>query len=124
ARPDRGRLPDGVVGRRLHHESDARGRHRRTSVDRIRIRCPAAGARAWRSGSVAGATPVLLEERQMGTRPDAHTGRRAGVLGDIRLPQPRRPMARAAVPGRLIWQLGRVRELVDETPRTKSIALE
>jgi ferredoxin-NADP reductase len=33
-------------------------------------------------------------------------------------------MARAAVPGRLIWQLGRVVELVDETPQTKSIALE
>src|SRR5881227_3759507 len=33
-------------------------------------------------------------------------------------------MARAAVPGRLIWQLGRVVELVDETPQTKSLALE
>src|SRR5205085_5078627 len=28
------------------------------------------------------------------------------------------------VPGRLIWQLGRVVELVDETPQTKSLALE
>ena len=33
-------------------------------------------------------------------------------------------MARAALPGRLIWQLGRVVELVEETERTKSIALE
>ena len=33
-------------------------------------------------------------------------------------------MARAAIPGRLTWQLGRVVELVQETPRTKSIALE
>jgi ferredoxin-NADP reductase len=33
-------------------------------------------------------------------------------------------MARAALPGRLIWQLGRVVELVDETARTKSIALD
>ena len=33
-------------------------------------------------------------------------------------------MARAALPGRLIWQLGRVIALVDETPRTKSIILE
>jgi ferredoxin-NADP reductase len=33
-------------------------------------------------------------------------------------------MARAALPGRLIWQLGRVAELIDETERTKSIALE
>src|SRR5205807_10407681 len=55
---------------------------------------------------------------------DADSGRRAGVLGDLRLPQPRRPMARAAIPGRLIWQLGRVVELVEETAQTKSIALE
>ncbi len=33
-------------------------------------------------------------------------------------------MARAALPGRLTWQLGRVLELVDETPRCKSIVLE
>ncbi|MCL2419185.1 MAG: ferredoxin reductase [Conexibacteraceae bacterium] len=33
-------------------------------------------------------------------------------------------MARAALPGRLTWQLGRVLELVDETPRCRSIALE
>jgi ferredoxin-NADP reductase len=33
-------------------------------------------------------------------------------------------MARAALPGRLIWQLGRVLELLDETPRCKSIVLE
>ena len=33
-------------------------------------------------------------------------------------------MARAALPGRLTWQLGRVVELVDETPRCRSIRLE
>jgi ferredoxin-NADP reductase len=33
-------------------------------------------------------------------------------------------VARAALPGRLTWQLGRVVGLVDETPRTRSIALE
>jgi ferredoxin-NADP reductase len=33
-------------------------------------------------------------------------------------------MARAAIPGRLTWQLGRVLELRDETPRCKSIVLE
>ena len=33
-------------------------------------------------------------------------------------------MARAAIPGRLIWQLGRVVQLVDETPRCKSIVLD
>jgi ferredoxin-NADP reductase len=33
-------------------------------------------------------------------------------------------MARAAVSGRLTWQLVRVREVVDETPRCKSLVLE
>jgi ferredoxin-NADP reductase len=33
-------------------------------------------------------------------------------------------MARAALPGRLTWQLGRVVEILDETAQTKSIALE
>ena len=33
-------------------------------------------------------------------------------------------MARAALPGRLIWQLGRVVELIDETPRCRSIVLD
>jgi ferredoxin-NADP reductase len=33
-------------------------------------------------------------------------------------------MARAALPGRLIWQLARVVEIVDETAQTKSITLE
>jgi ferredoxin-NADP reductase len=33
-------------------------------------------------------------------------------------------MARAALSGRLTWQLGRVLELVDETPRCRSIVLE
>src|SRR3989440_11383960 len=33
-------------------------------------------------------------------------------------------MARAALPGRLTWQLTRVLELIDETPRCKSLVLE
>src|SRR5919108_5406920 len=33
-------------------------------------------------------------------------------------------MARAATPTRLTWQLGRVLELIDETPRCKSLVLE
>jgi ferredoxin-NADP reductase len=33
-------------------------------------------------------------------------------------------VARTALPGRLTWQLGRVVELIPETPRTKSIVLE
>jgi len=33
-------------------------------------------------------------------------------------------VARAAVLGRLIWQLGKVAELIDETPRVKTLVLE
>ena len=57
--------------------------------------------------------------------------RRAGVLGAERLPQPRRPVARAALLGRLIatrapilWRAARVRELVDETPTARTIVFD
>src|ERR671916_255116 len=33
-------------------------------------------------------------------------------------------MERTALPGRLAWQLGRVVDVVDETPRTKSLVLD
>ena len=49
---------------------------------------------------------------------------RAGLLGEQRLPQLRRPVARAAVLGRLSWQVATVVELLDETPRVRSIVLE
>ena len=45
--------------------------------------------------------PVLLEEREVAARADAHRRRRARLLGVGRLPQLRRPVARAAVLGRL-----------------------
>ncbi len=49
---------------------------------------------------------------------------RARLLGVERLPPARRPMARAAVLGRLTWQLGEVVEIVQETPRVASLVLE
>src|SRR5829696_3306264 len=33
-------------------------------------------------------------------------------------------MERTALPGRLVWQLGRVVDIVGETPRTKSVLLD
>ena len=81
-------------------------------------------SRARRSRAAAGAAPVLLEERQVGARAAAHARRRARVLGELRLPQPRRSVAGAALPGRLTWQLAHVVELVEETPRTKSLVLD
>ena len=63
-------------------------------------------------------------------RPDAR--RRAGVLGELWLPQLRRPVARAALSGRQVigapspvrWRLGAVLEVIEETPHAKTIVLE
>ena len=52
------------------------------------------------------AAPLLLETRELGTWPDGHAGRRARLLGELRLRQPRRSMARAALPRRPTWQIG------------------
>ena len=55
---------------------------------------------------------------------DAQGRGRAGLLGAERLPQLRRSMARAAVLGRLTWQLADVVGVVAETPRVKTIAFD
>ena len=93
----------------------ARGRHRRQGVGRLRVRRRATRAGARRPGQAARPAPLLLEERQVGARPRATRRRRARLLGDLRLPQLRRPVERAALQRRLTWQLGTVVELVDET---------
>ena len=49
---------------------------------------------------------------------------RARLLGDQRLPQLRRSMARAAVLGRLTWRVAEVVDVVTETPRVKTIAFD
>ena len=59
---------------------------------------PLAG-RARRPGPAARAAPLLLEEREVGRRAARARPRRARVLGAQRLPRPRRPVARAALPG-------------------------
>ena len=83
----------------------------------LRRRAARAGAR--RPGAAARAAPLLLEEREVGARARAADGGRAGLLGELRLPQLRRPVERAALPRRLTWQLGTVVELVDETARPR-----
>src|SRR5882724_8654802 len=57
----------------------------------------------------------------MGARAGASSGRQTRFLGDVRLPQLRRPMARTALQRRLSWQTGTVVETTFETPRAKSI---
>ena len=46
----------------------ARGPDRRQGVDRLRLRRRTARAGAWRAGAAARAAPVLLEEREVGSR--------------------------------------------------------
>src|SRR5690242_1619649 len=59
----------------------------------------------------------------MGARAGADRAGRARVLGELRLPQLRGSVARAALRRRLKWQLARVAELVPETARATSILL-
>ncbi len=55
--------------------------------------------RARRPGPAARAAPLLLEVRQVGLPARADGGGPTGLLGAERLPRPRRPVARAALPG-------------------------
>src|SRR5205823_1614695 len=114
----------GLQRRGLHDEPAAGGRHRREGVGRLRLRRRAARAGARRTRAPARPASLLLEERQVGARPRAAGGGRAGLLGELRLQQLRRSVARAALPGRLTWKLAGVVELVDETAATRSIVLD
>ena len=85
-----------------------------------------AGARARRAGPAAGPPPLPVEERQVGARhPPARPGR-AGLLGERRLPQLRRPVARAAVLGRLSvhWLVASVVETIPETADATTLRLD
>src|SRR5690606_22046755 len=67
----------------------------------LRLRWRGSRARARRPGAAAGPAPVLLEERQVGAGRAPQRPGRAGLLGEPRLPQLRRSVARAALLGRL-----------------------
>ena len=98
-----GRLRHRLLLRRLHDQPRGRGPDRRPRLGRHRARGRAAAARARRAGPAAGPAPLLLEERQVARRAAGHGPRRARVLGGQRLPQPRRPLARAALLDGLSW---------------------
>src|SRR5918992_1401028 len=132
ARGDRavGRVRGGLVRRRLHHQPPARRRDRRQGLDRLRVRRRAARPRARRPGPPAGAAPVLLEEREVGARPQRDGRGRAGLLGELRLPQLRRPVEGTAVLGglgarlRLPWREATIRAIRAETPSAKTLVLD
>src|SRR5262249_48305312 len=121
---DGSRVRDPVLGRRLHDQPAARGRHGRQGLGGLRLRRSTARARARRPRAHARPAPLLLEERQVGTRPPAPVDRRARLLGDKRLPQLRRPMAGTALLGRLTWQLAELVEVVVETPHVKTLVFD
>src|SRR5687768_2604202 len=101
-------LCDRVQRRWLHHEPAAGGSHGRQGLGGICLRWRAAGPGAWRPGQVVGATPLSLEEREVGAWAGDHAPRPTRLLGVAWLPRLRGPMAGTAIPGRLGWQLARV----------------
>src|SRR6266487_3154947 len=60
----------------------------------------------------------------MGARAAAARHRRARLLGELRLPHVRRPMAGTAVRGRLTWQTATVGRVTRETASTVTLLLE
>src|SRR5439155_27047663 len=122
-RPRRG-LRARLLRRRLHDEPAARGPHRRQSLGRVRLRRRAARPGARRAGAAARAAPVLLEEREVGSRARAPRRGRARLLGDQPLPLERRSLAGAAVLGRLTWLATSVAAMRQDTPRVHSLELE
>src|SRR5215468_11122861 len=66
-----------------------------------------------------------MEERQMGTGHQTHARGSAWFLGKPRLPQLWRPVARTALLGRrMMWRIGTVVTLHDETPTARTITLQ
>ena len=92
-----------LLRRRLHDEPAAGGRDRTARRgSRYALRRRAARARARRSCPAARAAPVLLEERQVGARPGAARSQdEPGFWEGDGYHNSRRPMARAALLGRL-----------------------
>src|SRR5207302_8181613 len=108
---------------RLHHQPATAGPARRPGLDRLRVRQRGARSRARRARPAPGAAPVPVEIGQVGNGHRPADRGQARILGDPRLPQLRRPMAGAAVLGRLTWQAGTVTSVRDETATARTIAL-
>ena len=95
------RLRHRLLRRRLHDEPAARGPHRRQGVGRLRA-TTASRCEPEHGGPARLLVPHLYFWKSAKWVRGLTSGRgRAGLLGDARLPRPRRPVARAALPGRL-----------------------
>ena len=121
---DGGGVRHGVQRRRLHDGPAARGPDRRAGVGRRHLRRGA--ARAEHGGPVRLLVPHLYFWKSAkwvrGLALTAH--RRARLLGDLRLPLLRGPVARAAVRRRLSWLTAEVLDVRRETPRASRLVLQ
>src|SRR3954470_17732927 len=115
------RVRAAIRRRWVHHQPPARRPNRGQGLGLLRVRRRTACARARWPGAHARTRALLLEEREVDPRPSAADQRRARLLGTERLPQLRRPVAGTAVLGRLSWQPAEVVDIVEETPRVKTI---
>ena len=82
-----------LLRRRVYDQPPTSRRDRGQSVGCFRLRRRGVAARARRTSAAARASPVLLEEREVGARAAAPTQRQAGLLGAARLPRPWGPVA-------------------------------
>ena len=94
-------LRAGHLPRRLQHQPAAGGPDRPQGLDRLPLRRPGAGARAWWAGPAAGPPPVFVEERQVGPW-DPAAGQASRASGKASA------IATMATPGR-VAVLGRLR---------------
>src|SRR2546422_1087623 len=91
----------GAGGRGLHGECAAGGFDAAGCAVYVRARRRAIGGGTRRAAAADRATPVRVEEREVGSRVYATGSRPAGILGAQWLSRVRRPMGRAAVLGKL-----------------------
>src|SRR3954452_2008290 len=119
-----GLLPGGHLRRWLYDQPPPRRRDERPGVGGRHLRRGTPGPRARRPGPAARPAPVLLEERQVGARAGPGQVQRARLLGDLRLPRPRGPVARAAVQRRLTWLEARLVDTRAETPRVQRLSFD
>ncbi len=116
-----GGVRDGALDHRLHHQPAARRRHRRQGLGGLGLRRPPLPVE--HGGPVRLLVPHLYfwKSAKWVTRLELMATRPARLLGAERLPRPRRPVARAALPGRSVTHSARRR--LDHRPDRRDRAL-
>src|SRR5690606_12142713 len=112
---------------RLHHQPAAGRGPRRTGLGRVRLRRRSPRPRARRSCATARASPLLLEERQMGARTGHAQPERPRILGAVRLRPARRSVAGGALRVNTSsggWLPGTLVDAVPLTDSARSLAFQ